>query len=160
MAENEKTPMDWSAHVAYLRELSALVRDENLSEIEVESGGVRLFLKGAVWGDVLAAPVMSAPLNVTEAPQTVPSAAPPKAKAALAPIVSPMVGVFYRAPSPGEPNFVEIGDKVEIGQTIGTVEAMKTFNEILAEIEGIVAEIPAQNAALVETGEVLIFLET
>jgi acetyl-CoA carboxylase biotin carboxyl carrier protein len=70
-------------------------------------------------------------------------------------IVSPMIGVFYRAPSPSDPNFVEVGDVVEIGQTVALVEAMKVFNEITAEVAGTVIEIKAQTAELVETGQVL-----
>jgi acetyl-CoA carboxylase biotin carboxyl carrier protein len=85
--------------------------------------------------------------------------APPH-DASLVPIVSPMVGVFYRAPSPNDPTFVEIGDTVHIGQVVGVVEAMKVFNEITSDIEGTVAEIPAQNAELVETGAPLIIVRT
>jgi biotin carboxyl carrier protein len=66
-----------------------------------------------------------------------------------------MIGVFYRAPSPSDPNFVEVGDVVEIGQTVALVEAMKVFNEITAEVAGTVIEIKAQTAELVETGQVL-----
>lgn len=67
-----------------------------------------------------------------------------------------MVGVFYRAPSPSDPNFIEVGDKVEIGQTVALVEAMKVFNEITSEVAGTVVEIKAASADLVETGQTLI----
>ena len=69
-----------------------------------------------------------------------------------------MVGVFYRAPSPADPNFIEIGDKVEVGQTVALVEAMKVFNEIVAEVSGVVVEIKPAGADLVETGQTIITL--
>jgi acetyl-CoA carboxylase biotin carboxyl carrier protein len=73
-------------------------------------------------------------------------------------IASPLVGLFYRASSPGSPPFVEIGDAVEEGQTVGVVEAMKVFNEITADRSGIVAAIPAQNGDLVQVDQPLVIL--
>ena len=70
-----------------------------------------------------------------------------------------MVGVFYRAPSPADPNFIAVGDRVERGQVIGLVEAMKSFNEIVAESGGIVSSIPAETGQLVETGQTLVLLK-
>lgn len=75
------------------------------------------------------------------------------------PIESPMTGMFYRGPSPSEPPYVEEGDLVYEGQTIGLVEAMKVFNEIPAPMTGVVRRIVAQNASLVQQGEVLMLLE-
>ena len=73
-------------------------------------------------------------------------------------IVSPLVGIFYRAASPDAPPFVEIGDAVEIGQTIGVVEAMKVFNEITADWPGTVIAIPASNGELVQVDQPLVIL--
>lgn len=162
MAQNEHTPINWSEQTEYLRELSRLVQRENLSELKIESGGIRLRLRS---GSFSAASEATETVRVvTNRLAVAPNMSSPVASAAaqgekLTPIVSPMVGVFYRAPSPGEPNFCEIGDKIEIGQTVGIVEAMKSFNEIVAEVEGVVAEIPSENAALVETGAPLILLK-
>ncbi|MFN7018872.1 MAG: acetyl-CoA carboxylase biotin carboxyl carrier protein [Fimbriimonadales bacterium] len=75
------------------------------------------------------------------------------------PIESPMTGMFYRGPSPSEPPYVEEGDLVHEGQTIGLVEAMKVFNEIPAPMTGVVRRIVAQNSTLVQQGEVLMLLE-
>ncbi len=73
-------------------------------------------------------------------------------------ICSPLVGIFYRASSPDVPAFVEIGDTVEIGQTVGVVEAMKVFNEIIADAPGIVTAIPADNGSLVQVDQPLVIL--
>jgi acetyl-CoA carboxylase biotin carboxyl carrier protein len=146
----------------FLRELSQIVRAENLSELEVESEGVRVTLKAP---ENLAPPAPATPALPAVATAGVPPATPapagtgstPKAPdESLLQIVSPMVGVFYRAPSPTDPNFIEVGDIIEIGQTVALIEAMKVFNEITAEVAGTVVEIKAQAAELVETGQVLI----
>lgn len=73
-------------------------------------------------------------------------------------IISPMVGVFYRASAPGGTPFVEVGSMVEEGQTIGVVEAMKVFNEITAEVHGRVVAIPAKNEELVQHGDTLVII--
>lgn len=73
-------------------------------------------------------------------------------------IISPMVGVFFRASAPGSPSFVEVGSMVEEGQTIGIVEAMKVFNEITAEVHGRVLAIPAKNEQLVQHGDTLVII--
>jgi len=70
-------------------------------------------------------------------------------------VESPMVGVFYRAPNPGAPAFVDIGDTVVPGQTLCILEAMKLFNELKAETEGIVRAIHVENAQAVEFGQLL-----
>ena len=147
----EPSEINWAAQIEYLRALAQIVQDENLSRLEIESDGTKWTLK--------AAPLMVAQTaeSVVAAPFSAPAA--PVASPLLIPLASPMVGVFYHAPSPGEPNFLEIGDRVERGQTIGLIEAMKVFNEITAEASGVVAEIPAGNGQLVETGQPLVLLK-
>ena len=153
----EPTEIDWAAHIEYLRALARIVDEENLSRLDIESDGMTWTLKAAS-AAVIAAPVAVATVasESLAAPVAAPAAPPVPA---LTPLPSPMVGVFYHAPSPGEPNFVEIGDRVERGQTIGLIEAMKVFNEITAEASGIVAEIPVVNGQLVETGMPLMLLK-
>lgn len=155
----EPTEIDWAEQIAYLRELARIVRDEDLSRIDIESDGMTWTLK--------AASTMTAPISqvggvaaLTATAPALPAQAQAKAKAELTPLPSPMVGVFYHAPSPGEPNFLEIGDRVERGQTIGLIEAMKVFNEITAEASGFVVEIPVGNGQLVETGMPLVLLKS
>jgi acetyl-CoA carboxylase biotin carboxyl carrier protein len=90
--------------------------------------------------------------------QSAPLAQPARAAthASSAHVISaPMVGTFYRSPSPGEPPFVNIGSKVSKGDPICIIEVMKLFNTIHAEWSGIVKEIGAENAALVEYGQML-----
>ena len=74
-------------------------------------------------------------------------------------ITAPMIGTFYYAPTPGDPPFVNVGDPVEAGQTIGIIEAMKIMNEIPAEHAGVVAEFLAANGQPVEYGQPLLRLE-
>ncbi|MGQ9456180.1 MAG: acetyl-CoA carboxylase [Armatimonadota bacterium] len=71
-------------------------------------------------------------------------------------IVAPLVGVFYRAPAPDAPPFVEVGDHIEVGTEIGLIEAMKVFSPIPSDVAGKVVEIPAENGKLVQKGEVLV----
>ncbi len=74
-------------------------------------------------------------------------------------IKSPMVGTFYRSPSPGAPSFINIGDKIEKGKTLCIVEAMKLLNEIEAEFSGIVKQVLVENGQPVEYGQDLFILE-
>jgi acetyl-CoA carboxylase biotin carboxyl carrier protein len=152
---------NWNENVEYLRGLAQIVRESELSVLEIETDGFKLTLRGArpqlvAAPETLASvPLSALPLGVQSAPTSTPA---PATEEALVPVVSPMVGVWYRAPSPTEANFVEVGDRVEVGQTIGLVEAMKVFNEITAETGGVVAQIPAQTGGLVETGQPLLML--
>jgi acetyl-CoA carboxylase biotin carboxyl carrier protein len=81
------------------------------------------------------------------------------APSAGTPVLAPIMGVYYRSPSPGEPPFVEIGDHVTAGDPIGTIEAMKVFSEVISEVTGIVVGIPADNGKLVHAGDSLIVVE-
>jgi len=74
-------------------------------------------------------------------------------------IKSPMVGTFYRAPSPEAPSFVEAGQVIEVGQVVCIVEAMKLMNEIKSEVRGKIAEVHVENAQAVEFGQVLFSVE-
>ena len=107
----------------------------------------------------LAVPAPAAPAAPAAA---APAAPPAAAKAADRPghvITSPLVGTFYRAPSPDSPPFVEVGSTVRKGQVLCIVEAMKIMNEIESDVEGKVAEIHVLNATPVEFGEKLFRLE-
>lgn len=109
------------------------------------------------------APVAAAAPAPAPAAPAAPAAAP-AAPAAAAPadgveIASPMAGTFYRAPAPGEPAFVNEGDRVTKGQTIGIIEAMKLMNEIEAEVSGTVVKITADNGKPVTPGQTLLIIK-
>ena len=136
-----------------LKALLAVLKEENVSEFEHESEGVRIRL---VRGGVAPlAPMMQ--LAAAHAPAA-PSAAP--AASAETPsdsvdVTSPFVGTFYRSPSPDAPAFCEVGSVVRPGQTLCIIEAMKLMNEIEAELSGTITEIYAQNGKAVEFGQKL-----
>ena len=141
--------VNWDEQIELLRGLALIVKEEHLSELIVESDGVRLSFKGALLGAPLVSP----------SPVSGAAVEKPQEQSGDVAVVSPMVGVFYRSPSPADPSFVEVGDTVHAGQVIGVVEAMKVFNEIISDIEGTVTEIIAQNSELVETGQPLIMVK-
>lgn len=135
-----------------LKALLAVLKEENVSEFEHESEGVRIRL---VRGGVAPlAPMM----HVAHAHAAAP-AAPAVAEAAtpsdVVDVTSPFVGTFYRSPSPDAPAFCEVGSVVRPGQTLCIIEAMKLMNEIEAELSGTIVEIYAQNGKAVEFGQKL-----
>jgi acetyl-CoA carboxylase biotin carboxyl carrier protein len=162
---------DWFSQTDTLRALAQLVRDEKLAELEVSRGARRVVLKKAeappprppfdyppaVFPGVEAADIQHPEelAYVTSEAEDAPEAVP---DANLVTVVSPMVGIFYRAPSPNDPNFVEVGARVEVGQTLCLVETMKVFNEITCEWDGTVVEILAENSQLLETGDPLLVI--
>ena len=99
----------------------------------------------------------AAPAAAAPAAQPAPAAAP--APSAALSITSPMVGTFYRAPSPGAAPFIEVGDHVKKGQVIGIIEAMKLLNEVEADQDGVVKAFAAENGQPVEFGQPLVILE-
>lgn len=120
-----------------------LMERYHLQAMEIAVGETRIHIERA---EATSAPAVAV---------VQPSAAP----AAETPIEAPMTGMFYRGPSPSEPPYVEEGDLVYEGQTIGLIEAMKVFNEVPSPTTGIVRRIVAQNATLVQQGDALMLLE-
>jgi acetyl-CoA carboxylase biotin carboxyl carrier protein len=94
-------------------------------------------------------------LVASEATSSTQAVPPPKNDRRLLDITSPMVGTFYRAPAPDESPFVDVGDRIRVGQTVCIIEAMKLMNELEAEIAGEIVEILVQNGEPVEYGQVL-----
>ena len=145
--------------LAEIRRLIRLVQRTGIGELEVSSGG-RTVRIAAFSGAPGLVPVTtggpSAPEGRTGAAE--PQGAPPKAENLVA-VVSPMVGTFYRAPAPDADPYVDVGDLVEVGQTICIVEAMKLMNEIESEVRGRVAKILVENTQPVEFGQKLFLLE-
>jgi acetyl-CoA carboxylase biotin carboxyl carrier protein len=133
-----------------LTEFLRLFEAHHLDELVVEDGEFKLRLRSAR--------VQTAPAPPTRPAPPVQVASPGRRPRTVA-VRSPLIGVFYRSPSPGAAAFVEVGDPVEEGQTVCVVEAMKVFNEIKAEWRGRVLAIPAQDGRLVQAGEPLVVLE-
>ena len=135
-----------------IKEMIQLMHEHQLVELEVEREGVKIRLRKN--GDTVTQSVIAAPAPV--AAPAAPAAAP---VADRAPVKSPMVGTFYRAPAPDAPPFVESGQTIEVGQVICIIEAMKLMNEIKAEVRGRVVEMPVQNGDPVEFGQPLFIIE-
>lgn len=144
-----------------LRDLIALLGESDIQELKLEGDDFRLELRRNLPTTqpqvVMQAAPAAVPAPVAAAPAT-PSAAPPAAPAVrgdLVEITAPMVATFYRAPSPGDPAFVELGARINVGQTVCILEAMKLMNELESEVSGEVVEILVENGTPVEFGQVL-----
>ena len=144
-----------------IRELVRLLESSGLSVLEIEENDLRVRLeKGQTAG--FAQPVPAA------LPQAVPAALPVETAPAPAPVAdgtvdfnrlkevkSPLVGIFYAAPSPGAEPFAGVGSKVKKGDVLCVVEAMKLMNEITADADGEVIDVCVQNGQVVEFGQIL-----
>ncbi len=155
----EDDPVD----VNQIRELVKMVETTDIAEIVVEEGDSRVVVRrtsAVAAAAVAAAPVAAAPAAPAAAAVAEPAAAPAGARPATwKTVTAPMVGTFYAAPAPGAAPFVAVGDKVEPGQPLCIVEAMKLMNEITAEEAGVIREIAVANAEPVEFGTVLFYYE-
>ena len=140
-----------------IKEMIQLMHEHQLVELEVEREGVKIRLRKN--GDTVTQSVTAAPALAAPAPTATPAAPAPAPVANRAPIKSPMVGTFYRAPAPDAPPFVESGQTIEVGQVICIIEAMKLMNEIKAETRGRLVEIPVENGDPVEFGQPLFVIE-
>ena len=139
------------------RRLAAVINELGLSEIEVESAGLKLRVQRAAAAAVAAPPVANAaPAVAVPERAVVADAAPPTPSVS---IEAPMVGTFYRASSPTAEPYVREGDMVKEGQILCIIEAMKLMNEIKAEQDAVVRTIHVQNAQPVEYGQLLFELE-
>ncbi|HEX9639360.1 MAG TPA: acetyl-CoA carboxylase biotin carboxyl carrier protein [Acidobacteriota bacterium] len=136
-----------------LQQLIRLLRSEGVTEFELEEKGVKLRLKRERTGGRRSGSGAAEAALAVEAPPAEPVAAPSASKDHL--IKSPIVGTFYRSPSPGAEPFVEIGRRVKVGETLCVVEAMKLMNEIAADANGTVAAILVENGQPVEYGQAL-----
>ena len=141
-----------------IREVVRIVQETGIAEIAVEEEGTRVSVRRTEE----PAPVEAAQLDAGELLSTDTSLRPPVDESptdGAIRVEAPMVGVFYRAPQPGAPPFVEVGDAVAAGQTLCILEAMKLMNEVKAETEGVVRTIHVQNGQPVEFGQALFDLE-
>ncbi len=153
-----------------IQELIRLINKSNIGEISVEEKGFKITIKqkqDQVQQVISAAPVYTAapPAAATTpaAAATAPAAEKPKAAepaaSNLITIKSPMIGTFYRRPSPDKPLFVEVGDEIAPGKVVCIIEAMKLFNEIEAEVKGKIVKILVDDASPVEYDQPLYLVE-
>jgi acetyl-CoA carboxylase biotin carboxyl carrier protein len=156
-----------------LKEILQILEEKEITEFELEEEGMKLRIRKGpapsanhASAPVLAAPLVASVLPSLGGPVTAAGAAPPSAVgAAAAPtsevesgvtvVKSPIVGTFYRTPDPSAPPFVDVGDRVRVGQVLCIIEAMKLMNEIEAEVAGEVVKVHRESGQPVQYGEAL-----
>ncbi len=165
----------------FVEKLIRALDESSLDSLEVERGGTRIRLSKTPEGQGWAPPAgwgaphpAAAPMAPVPAPagaasggapvsppasEAAPAPSPPETPSNLLEVTSPMVGTFYRAPSPESPAFVDVGSRITQGDPLCIIEAMKLMNELEAEVEGTVREILVQNGDPVEYGQVLFRVE-
>lgn len=165
-----------------IRELLSVVSSTDITELTIESGDQRITVKKERQVVIPQVAEVAQPVHVTvpvaasaaPAPAPAQTAKEPPAKAATpeqngakeeanngwVPITSPMVGTFYRAASPTAAPFVNIGDRVNVGQTVCIIEAMKLMNDMPAEVAGKIVKVCVENGTTVEYGQPLFLVDT
>jgi len=145
-----------------IQRLLEIVADSGMAEVKVEEGDFKLTVRATPKVEANSGPMMMAPPQAAPPPvaSAAPAAAPASSPASEAAepgsgadeslVLAPIVGTFYAAPSPDADPFVTVGDRVEVGQTLCIIEAMKLMNEIQAEEAGTVKQVLVQNAEPVE----------
>ena len=134
-----------------IKDLAHLLQETGLNEIDYEKDGLRLRVASRGAEPIPTTVVPVADNKVVEQPQS------EEAQKNL--VYSPIVGIVYLSPNPNAPTFVKVGDKVKVGQTLCMVEAMKTFNPVIAEKEGVVKAILVESGAPVEYQQPLFEME-
>lgn len=135
-------------------DLMDAVRQRNLSAFSLKCEDFQIRIEAQ------QAPVaVAAPAVAVGAPAAAAAASPVEESFSGTPVEAPLVGIFYSAPAPEEPPFIEVGQQVKKGDTLFIIEAMKTMNEITAPCDGTVSRILAQNGDMVEYKQVLVVIE-
>lgn len=146
-----------------LKTLIDLVSESGVAELEITEGEDRVRIvnrNGAAPVQVHQPVTVAQPMPVpVPAPEAAPAPAPAASQQTGTPLTSPMVGTFYRAPSPGADPFVKVGDTVKKGQVVCIIEAMKLLNEVEADMDGTVKEVCVENGQPVEFGQSLFIIE-
>lgn len=156
MASSSK-PKSFSAETKFVKELTAILDESNLTELEFETEDISVRLARGT--TIAAAPAM---IPAAPAPAAAPAEAAPAASDASAhpgAVKSPMVGTVYLAPEPDAPDFVKEGDQVKKGQTLFIVEAMKVMNPITAAADGKLTRVLVDNAQPIEFDQPLAIIE-
>ena len=146
-----------------LKTLIDLVSESGVAELEITEGEDRVRIvnrNGAAPVQVHQPVTVAQPMPVpVPAPEVAPAPAPTAPQQTGTPLTSPMVGTFYRAPSPGADPFVKVGDTVKKGQVVCIIEAMKLLNEVEADMDGTVKEVCVENGQPVEFGQSRFIIE-
>lgn len=150
-----------------IQDLVKMVNKSNISELSIEEKDIKITIKQKEDKYVTGVPVQqvqavqAAPVAAAPAPSApaAPMAAAPAAADNLLTIKSPMIGTFYRRPSPDKLNFVEEGDEVKNGKVVCIIEAMKLFNEIESEVSGRIVKILVEDSTPVEYDQPLFLVE-
>ena len=153
--------------IDFLESLIRLLDDSSLDTLEIRRGGTRVRLSKSPEGKASVRPAPqdaappAAPPKAAEpdSPPAPASSSPPSAPEGTIEVTSPMVGTFYRAPSPEADPYVEAGSSVTAGDVLCVIEAMKLMNELECESAGRVVEICVENAEPVDYGQVLFRIE-
>lgn len=156
-----------SIDINQIRELLSAIAQTDITELTLKHQDFELTVRKGVTGGpassvplapptYVPAPPSPAPIPLETAPHSlVESPSAPASDPNWVEVTSPMVGTFYRAPAPDDPPFAEVGTRIQNGQTVCIIEAMKLMNEIEAEVSGQVMEILVENGQPVEYGQVL-----
>lgn len=140
-----------------LKELLAIMHEHDLDALKVTVGD-KLFELVRREAGITVLPASTPPGSAAPAAPP-PAAGSPAATAATKKITAPLVGVFYRSPSPDTEPFVKVGDRVERGHVLCILEAMKLFNEITSDYDGVIARIIPENGELVSLGQEMFWIE-
>lgn len=155
-----------------IQELIRMINKSNIGEVTIEEKGFKVTIrqKQDQVQQVIAAPAVPAytassapaPVAAASAPQASSADKPKPAEAATAntiTIKSPMIGTFYRSPSPDKPSFINVGDEIAPGKVVCIIEAMKLFNEIESEVSGRIVKVLVEDASPVEYDQPLFLVE-
>jgi acetyl-CoA carboxylase biotin carboxyl carrier protein len=143
-----------------VKKLIELLEESGISELEIREGEESVRISRHPTG--AAAMYMPAPPAMAMPAAAAPAAAAPAAEASIPSghvVTSPMVGTFYRSSAPGNKSFVEVGQRVDLGETLCIIEAMKMFNQIEADKAGSIKAILVENGQPVEYGQPLFVIE-
>jgi acetyl-CoA carboxylase biotin carboxyl carrier protein len=147
-----------------IKAIISMMKENDLSEFSMEQDGLKMRIKRGPDGFQQSVVHMPAPMPAQHAPVASPAPAAPAPHASpavaaadpnLKHVVSPMVGTFYRTPSPDASSFVEVGQEVDEETVVCIIEAMKVMNEIKAEVKGVITDVLVENAKPVEYGQKL-----
>jgi oxaloacetate decarboxylase alpha subunit len=146
-------------NVKEIKEMLILMSENSLVELEIEKDGMRIRLKKAVANENYNGPIMIERQKISQEPVNEATALSEKASIKALEIKAPMVGTFYRAPTPEAPPYCEVGQVIEPGQVVCIIEAMKLMNEIKSEVRGKLVEVLVDNAEPVEYGQSMFIIE-